>query len=427
MAKAGDILGMNARFQLYTAQNSSRAKRYGFSKLRAKTFLRKHGINVPELYAQIRTPEELREFAWDELQGSFAIKPANGSAGKGIMVIKKRLKNGRYLSVDGEEHSAEDLTIHVSDILAGAFSTWGTKHIALIEERVPIHPDLEPYCQLGTPDVRIILYHKIPVMAMTRLPTETSSGRANLDQGALGLGIDMGTGTTTYGVSGKKKPITHFPHNHQPVKGITIPFWHEALKTAVRIANATGLNYMGADIFLHPERGPLVAEVNAYPGLSIQLANHAGLRKRLRRLEGIEARNTTHAVKLGQSLFAENYTTPLGDADRSILNPREMVVVYDEDDNTVSAAAIMNTARSRSAISEILARALNLPIPSHLATSADDDESEKHAPMVQVKFKLRDRIITAPMIVSSKLNKKRHQLELGRQELRGFLVSTENV
>ncbi len=425
MVLPSHILGMNARVQLYTALNSASAKRFGFSKLRAKNFLKKHGIRVPQLYAQITSPEELRQFDWHSIEGSFAIKPASGSAGKGIIVIKRyNTREAVWVDVAGHEYSEEDLDLHASDILDGVYSTWGSRHMVIIEERIPIHPDLEPYCQFGTPDVRIIVYQNIPVMAMCRLPTEASNGRANLDQGAVGVGIDMGTGKTTHAVSGKKKTIRTFAHNDLSVTGIQIPFWAEALRTAVRTANATGLIYMGADIFIHPEKGPMIAEVNAYPGLSIQLANRTGLRRRLQRLEGIQARNVAHAVKISQSLFADVFPGLEGDIDRPIIQPKEKILIYDHDENSNEVVALVNTGRYRSVIAESVATQLELNLQSDTLWS-QKEEGEGHVPVVEVSFKLKDRVITTSMLVSKRLNNKRHQIELGRKDLDGYLIRGE--
>jgi alpha-L-glutamate ligase-like protein len=428
MVHLSDILGMNARVQLYTSLNAPEAKKYGFSKLRAKAFLHKHDIGVPELYAQITSSEELRHFDWRDIKGSFAIKPASGSAGKGIIVIAQYLKRkNEWVDVAGHHYNADDLNLHVSDILAGQYSTWGTKYKAIIEERVPIHPDLSEYAQLGTPDVRVIVYHNIPVMAMARIPTEASGGRANLDQGAIGLGIDLATGKSTYGVSGKKKVIGYFPHNQRPVGGIQIPNWTQVLKTAVRAANATGLVYMGADIFLHPERGPLIAEVNAYPGLSIQLANHDGLRRRLQRLEGVEARNVSHAVKISQSLFGVSFPgTGADDIDRPIVAPKETVIIYGDRDRKIEVRALLNTGRYRSVIAQSVAQDLGLNDPQDLLWD-QRDETEEKVPVVPVTFRMKDRKIDTSMIVSARLNNKRYPVELGRHDLAGFLLSAEET
>ncbi len=421
MVKPGDILGLNGRVQRYTSLNTRQAKRYGFSKLRAKAFLSKHGVPVPQLYAQITSQEELREFDWNSIEGQFAIKPASGSAGKGIVVITQKIDEEHWVDVSEKKYSEDDLTLHVSDILDGQYSTWGRHHKAIIEERIPIHPDLAQYVSNGTPDIRVIVYRRIPVMAMARIPTKASNGRANLDQGAIGLGIDMSTGKTTFGVSGKKKSISYFPETNASVKEIQIPYWREVLKTAVRTANATGLVYCGVDIFLHPEKGPMVAEVNSYPGLSIQLANRAGLRKRLERLEGVQPRNVLHAVKIGQALFAQSYPGLDNEIDRPIISVRETIKLLGDDTQYHEIPALINTQRLQSAISEKVATELRLNERRDLLYN-QSDEYEGKVPVVPVSIKIRDRIIHTPMIVSKRLNHKKHDIELGRNDLKGFLI-----
>lgn len=427
MVRPQNILGMNGRVQLYTKLNSRRAKRYGFSKLRTKLFMQKHSITVAKLYARLENQEDLRNFDFHNVHGSFAMKPASGSAGKGIVIIDRKKRNQDvWVDINGREFSEEDLRLHVSDILDGQYSTWGSQHSALIEERVPIHPDLLPYAAVGTPDVRVIVYHRIPVMAMMRLPTEASGGRANLDQGAIGLGIDLGTGKTTYGVSGKKIAVSYLPGTNTSVQGIQIPFWIDVLKTAVRAANATGLTFMGCDIFVHPEKGPMVAEVNAYPGLSIQLANHAGLRARLERVEGITARNVLHAVKLGQSLFADNFPGPGSEVDRPILNLTEHIFVLGDDEKFHETLARVNTQRNHTAVAEEFASQLKLNEARDLLYSQRVEE-EGRVPVVAATMRIKDRVINTSVIVSKKLNHKKHNVELGRKDLGGFLVSGETL
>lgn len=417
------ILGMNARTQLYTSLNSRKAKRFGFSKLRAKNFLKRHGISVPELYAVIASREELRNFDWHQIDGAFAVKPANGSAGKGILIFKGYdKKNDVWVDIEGTEYSEDDVKLHIADILEGRYTTWGTHHAAIIEERILLHPDLEPYVEMGTPDARVIVFNKIPIMAMMRLPNEASDGRANLDQGAVAVGVDMGTGKSTYGVVGKKTSITTFPHNGLPISGIQVPYWKEVLRTAVRVANATGYVYMGVDIFIDPVKGPMVAEVNGFPGLSIQLANRDGLRRRLERVEGIQPRNVNHAVKISQSLFAESF--PSSDLDLIILEPKEDVVVYGDHEESMNLTALINTGRFRSSISTEVAQRLGLVDPDDLLWQ-QTVEGETKVPIVEVKYKIRDRVVTTTMAVSKRLGKKRHHLEIGRKDLRGFLVGEE--
>jgi len=422
--KVSHILGMNARDQVYCSYNSTEAKRFGFSKLRAKAFLRKHAIQVAQLYGILTFQEDIKTFDWKAIPSGFAIKPSNGSAGKGVLVLQRydKKKQG-WVDISGKIHTLSDLQFHASNILEGQYSTWGSFPNVIIEERIPIHPALESYVKYGTPDVRVIVLNKIPVMAMVRLPTAESGGRANLDQGAIALGIDMGTGKTLFGVSGKKKVMKVFPGTQVSTVGIQIPFWIDVLKTAVRAANATGLVYMGADIFLHPEKGPMIAEVNAYPGLSIQLANRAGLRRRLQRIEDIQARNVTHAVKIAQSLFGESYPFE-HEGEFTIISPKESVEIFGTHGKSIHGTALMNTAREWSAISYDAAEELGLADKNNVLWSQYIEGAGKEI-VVEVKFVLHGKKITTTMLVSKRLSGGKHVIHLGRRDLQGYLVSPE--
>ena len=426
MSQFIQLLGMNARNQIYCAMNPADAKKFGFSKIRAKDFLKRHGIGVAEVYAIVSTLEQLRNFDWKSLHGGFAIKPSNGSAGKGVLVIKERTKRaGSWKSVDGKVFTAEDLSLHVSNILDGQYSTWGSRASAIIEERVPVHPDLSKYVPAGTPDVRVIVFNKIPVMAMARIPTAESAGKANLDRGAIGLGLDMGTGKSVRGVSGKHDIIRRFPDSGLPVSGVQIPFWTDVLKTAVRAANATGLIYMGCDIFLHPTRGPLVAEVNAYPGLSIQIANKAGLRRRLRKLEDIEARNVNHSVRIGMALFGETYpAVGFAEGEMPILSPIEEIEVLGDTRKKKNGLGVINTGKTWSIIAADVAKELGLADPNDVLWT-QFEEGEGKAYVVPVRIQLKDRVIETSAVVSKKLNSSKYLMHIGKRDLSGFLVSGE--
>ena len=121
-------------------------------------------------------------------------------------------------------------------------------------------------------------------MAMLRFPTKSSDGKANLQQGAIGVGIDLATGTTTTAVLGKNKIIEYVPGTRLLLSGIKIPYWNDILKLAVRAQEISGLGFLGADIAIDKSHGPvMVIELNARPGLSIQIANLAGLKERLKK------------------------------------------------------------------------------------------------------------------------------------------------
>ncbi|HSN51358.1 MAG TPA: sugar-transfer associated ATP-grasp domain-containing protein, partial [Woeseiaceae bacterium] len=48
-----------------------------------------------------------------------------------------------------------------------------------------------------------------------------------------------------------------------------------------------GLGYLGVDMVIDADRGPLMLEMNARPGLNIQIANRTGLSTRISRIDEI--------------------------------------------------------------------------------------------------------------------------------------------
>src|SRR5439155_6413839 len=125
----------------------------------------------------------------------FVIKPNRGSAGRGVLVITGR-DGKHYLRHNGEKLRLEAIRQHLSDILSGMYSLGGRPDEAILQQRVLLHPAFEPITYKGIPDVRVILYRNEPAMAMLRLPTRASNGRANLHQGGIGTGVDLTTGVT---------------------------------------------------------------------------------------------------------------------------------------------------------------------------------------------------------------------------------------
>ncbi len=425
--KPSHILGMNARYQ-YTKLNPNSAKNYGFSKLKTKELLIDHNIPTAEVFHVFATLQDLDNINWESIPVPFVVKPASGSAGKGIWVVTKKLINKPYWKLStGDNITTDDLYLHVNNILDGEFSTWGSTHKAIIEEMIPAHPDLSKYSYKGTPDIRVIIFNSVPIMAMARIPTKESEGKANLDQGALGLGIDMATGLTTYGVEGKKERITHFPGTKKKVSGIKIPHWNKVLETAVRAANVAGYKFMGADIFIHPEKGPMIVELNGYPGLSIQICNRAGLKRRIERVEGLEITSPKHGVKVSQALFAHTFTDQMKiDTGLQVISTQPTIIIYDEDKKEHETETLVNTGRYRSAISEKYAHDLGLFDIDDLLWR-QQELVEGKVPVIEVKMKIRERKITTAMIVIKKLNKSKHKVELGRKDLQGFLVGDDEV
>jgi alpha-L-glutamate ligase-like protein len=427
MVKPHDILGMNARQQEYVSLNSSTAKSFCSSKYATKVFLENKNIATAKIHGILTSIEDVNDFEWITLEKNFVIKPTNGNAGKGVAIFRKKLE-GKEIWADtlGRNWTLDEIKFHCFDILDGQYSTYGAHHHILVEERIPIHSTFDKFTYKGTPDVRVIVFNHVPVMAMLRLPTEQSQGRANLHQGAIGVGIDIATGVTTHAITGDGKPINLIPDTKKKLNGLRIPLWKKTLQTAVEAADAIGLAFCGVDLFIGEERGPLIVELNANPGLSIQLANRAGLRRRLERVEDLNVLNAEHGVRIGQALFAESFSDKIKAEDGLIIvPPREEIIIYDDlpekNKHGHEVEALMNTGRFRSAISKQLAEELNLiKIDDLLWYQTERDETK--APVVEVSIKIKSRKLNTAMVVLKRLDKSQYKIEVGRHDLAGFLV-----
>ena len=147
----------------------------------------------------------------------------------------------------------------------------------MIEYRVKFDDVFETVSFKGVPDIRVIVLKGIPVFAMARLPTSDSDGKANLHKGGVGAGIELATGRTMLAMQ-YDQLIDHHPDTATPLQGIVTPYWDDILAMASRCYDVTELGYIGVDIVHDKDRGPLLLELNARPGISIQIANRRGLR-----------------------------------------------------------------------------------------------------------------------------------------------------
>ena len=247
------------------------------------------GMAVPELYGIIANQREVRNFAniVAELD-SFAIKPAQGSGGDGILVVTGRSKRKRdsFRLSSGVLISEAEIAHHLSNIVSGQYSLSGNPDKALIEYCVRFDPVFSEVSYQGVPDIRVIVYRGYPAMAMVRLPTRASDGKANLHQGAVGAGICMSSGETLAGVLDNDVVDDH-PDTGALVSGLLIPHWDFILQSAARGYDVTELGYLGVDMVIDKHHGPLILEMNARPGLNIQIANCTGLATRIARIDEI--------------------------------------------------------------------------------------------------------------------------------------------
>lgn len=285
--RALGIMGLNERnADFILPYNPRRNYPQVDNKRRTKELAMAAGIPVPELYAVIEIVHEIERLG--ELLGEyedFVVKPAHGCGGEGILIVTGR-HGGKYRMADGSLADDEGLGHHIANILSGMYSLGGIPDSALIEYRVKFDPIFDEVSFQGVPDIRTLVFRGVPVLAMIRLPTRLSDGKANLHQGAIGVGIDLATGCTFSGVW-HESPIEHHPDTGGTLSGLCIPCWDDILALTARCHDLAGLGFIGVDIVLDKQSGPMMLEINARPGLSIQLANKIGLLPRLRKLESL--------------------------------------------------------------------------------------------------------------------------------------------
>lgn len=298
------VLGINQRNADYIMRYNPRHL-YPLvdDKLTTKSLAMHNGVAVPKLYATIEYNHEINslESLLHEYKG-VVIKPAHGSGGNGILVLGGRVGKF-YKTASGDLISLNSIKHYVSNILSGMYSLGGLPDKALLEYRVKFDPIFSDVSFKGVPDIRIIVFKGVPIAAMIRLPTSKSGGKANLHQGAIGVGINLSNGKTTFAVNGNHHTTTH-PDTGHSICDIQIPQWENILKIAVKCADTVGLGYLGVDMVLDSELGPLMLELNARPGLNVQLANQQGLQLNLDKIEQLDMipKDVVERVSLAQSL-----------------------------------------------------------------------------------------------------------------------------
>lgn len=289
------ILGINARNLLYVQPfNKMQAIQLADNKLKTKHFLGTRDIPVAKLFAVIRSHRELERFDWETLPKNFVVKPNRGYGGEGFMRI-------RDFSAE-DTNRIEPLVQHLHNILDGSYSLSNAPDFALVEQEIIPHKTFLRLTTFGLPDIRVIVFNRVPVMAMLRLPTRESHGTANLHQGGAIAGLDMATGELTR-LYYKGEYVDQLPESKDSFHGFKIPQWDQILLIASKTQVLSNVGYLAVDIVLDQKEQPLVLELNARGGLAIQLANGAPLRRRLERIRGIKVTTPEKGVRIGKDLF----------------------------------------------------------------------------------------------------------------------------
>lgn len=418
MPVSKNILGMNARnFLFINKYNSNDAKKIADDKLETKRILAENGIPTPNLLQAFYSREALRSFDWSCLpEKGFVIKPARGYGGLGILPVRKFMNESAYIN-ENLSYSIHQLESHVMDIFEGAYSLKFLPDIAFIEERIILHPFFKKYRDRGIPDIRIICFNAVPIMAMLRLPTTLSNGKANLHQGALGFGIDIRTGITT-GAILYDQHVDFIPDTKIKTRGIRLPFWDDMLHLASTTQFAVGLGYAGIDIAFDRDRGPLILEVNARPGLSIQNANRTSLRSRLERVENMVVGNPERGVEIGKNLFTADFSEKIKISPTVLSINQEATIYYK--DKSITTRAKMDTGAKRSSIDKRLLDEIGIPLTGeYVHISSASGSGYRPTANITVGIGGKKRTVVATVADRSHLT---FPMLIGHQDMKGFLI-----
>ncbi|MFA5634089.1 MAG: sugar-transfer associated ATP-grasp domain-containing protein [Candidatus Dojkabacteria bacterium] len=473
-----NILGLNRRNQEYIRPyNSPSAKNIADNKVLTKKILARENIKTPEIYKLIKNKQQLKFLDWDSLPKSFVIKPNKGTGGNGILVFYgKRKGETAWIRSNGQAMSKRDIVLHIENILEGRFSMSSKSDIAIIEERIKTDSLLKQYSYKGVPDIRIICFNNVPIMGMIRLPTKRSNGTANLHSGAICTGIDIATGITTYSMHMSPKSLmsdiyeeidsTIDLRENKKLSGIQIPEWDEILKIALICQRASKLGYVGVDIALDREKGPVVFELNARPGLGIQVANRTGLRWRLEKVKGLEVKSIKHGIRVAKNLFGGEIEESIeAISGRKVVNIQERILLFHntEDEKkkpkTEVCTAFMDTGILTSRIVKSWANrigylstveffdSLNVPksfksfkeaqeyIDNNLKRLTLDSNVKRIAkviegeeitirPVIEIKIKISGEIKNIETII---VTDSIYPVVLGKNDLKGYLIDTSKT
>lgn len=380
--RAKGIMGINQRNADYVLRYNSRHL-YPLvdDKIRTKLKAIEAGINVPPLYGIVDSEQKIGQF--EQLiagKKDFVIKPSQGAGGDGIMVISDQFE-GYYRSAGGRMLTPDDIGFHLSGTLSGIYSLGGHRDRAMVEYRVIPDSVFSAISYEGVPDIRIIVLKGYPLLAMLRLPTRQSGGKANLHQGAIGVGVDLATGITLDGTWHNKRIQIH-PDTANPVRGVQLPYWEGFMSLATRCYELTGLGYLGVDMVLDRDKGPLMLELNARPGLNIQIANDTGLAARCARVEEEIARLEAKGIEASPAkrlAFCQREFADAGYASLSIANSVGGSAAADAE----SAAADTDKKDNGAPRQEVVEPSQAAGEPQRVLADSDDSVSEELAPAAE--------------------------------------------
>jgi alpha-L-glutamate ligase-like protein/uncharacterized protein (TIGR02421 family) len=396
-------MGLNAREKYIKKYNNIKAFNLANDKIYAREILEQYDIPVPKLLYLIERREDIGRFDWTKLPKEFVIKPSQGSQGKGILVLK-HYKDDVYQKVDRSFITKAELERHLNHIIDGIYSLDRSYDTVIIEERLKPHPCFNTLDNNGLPDIRVIVVNMVPVMAMLRIPTKASKGKANIHQGGIAFGIDLRTGMITYGISGSQSITLN-----SKMREFVIPDFDDVLRYSVMSQEASGIGYLGVDVTIDQDHGPLILELNAQPGLEIQNANMAPLKKRIDRIESLKVKNADEGVQIARDLFSKgsgDYQYIAGD---SIIATNELIQVVSKIGTMKEVEALVDLSKDKSMLEIELAKRLGF-------------KTLKKS--IEFEFFIKGKKKRTDVDLFDKKSETDPNFILGKNDIKGFLIDT---
>jgi len=414
--KHNGILGINARNLLYIRPyNKRKAIKLADDKLRTKQFLAARGIPVPKLYTVIKNSKDLENLDFSKLQNSFALKPNKGFGGEGIIPIIGK-KDNKFITAGKKEITKAELEDHIQDILDGRFSISNVADYAFTEQFIVADNDIGGFSYGGLPDIRVVVHNLIPVMAMLRLPTRESDGKANLHLGAVGVGIDIAKGEATHIVY-KNKIIEELPDKLGKIRGFKIPHWDEILHISSKVQLITNLGYMAVDICIDKNTGPVLLEINARAGLAVQIANLSRLRKRLQRIEGVKVTSPIKGVRIAKDMFGNVVEKEIEQlSGKQVIGTSEDIEIIRKNGITPVKAKIDTTTE----ISQI-----DTKLAKQLGLTENNPNYDPEKLKLKVKLSIKGKRIQTILKINKV--KSEEKMILGTRDLKNFLIDSSII
>jgi len=223
---------------------------------------------------------------------------------------------------------------------------------------------------------------------------------------------------------------------------------------------ASNINFLGADIAFDKKNGPEILELNARPGLEIQVVNLEGLARRLKRVKGLKVKSVAHGIRIAKDLFGGDVERRVEKvSDREVIGSIEKVdLLSRKGDKKFDIEAKIDTGADSTSIDIELAHKLGYgeilelletkELDSNLTDKEASDEARKtrnilqkenkeitdvtwvrsaHGltlrPCVRITFVLSGvKVISKANITNRKLL--RYKMIVGRRDLKKFLVDT---